>query len=268
MKVNISIKVFLLSMVMLLWSTPSTHAAGDTNEDGQISLSDLTGLINWLLNPDMSNGHTYVDLGLPSGTLWATQNVGANTNYNNGEFFAWGETQEKISYTWQTYQWATADTTITRYAQKGSSLWTSDDAANSQWGGLWRVPTLSQWQELQNYCRWSWALVNGQYGYRITANGTGIFLPAAGYLRDTTPYEENLSGFYWARETSYADSLMAYGFYLDDTDHFWGYRYRYSGRSVRPTLQPSDLLNRFDVNEDGSVTQADVSALVNMLLGK
>ncbi len=258
------IKLICISVAVLLCALP-VHANGDTNEDGRISLADLTCLINWLLNPNTSNNHAYVDLGLPSGTLWATQNIGADGQYDSGAYIAWGETQDKDTYTWQNYQWATADTTLTRYG-KNSALWSSDDAANVLWGGLWRVPTLEQWKELLSYCRWSWALVNGQYGYRISANGTGIFLPAAGYFRNDIHYEDNISGFYWARGTSASDSLMAYGLYLDDSDYLWGYRYRYTGRNIRPVLQPSDLLRRFDVNGDDCVTQADVTALIQILL--
>lgn len=239
---------------------------GDVDEDGSLTAADARALAHYLTRHDdtVVGAQTYVDLGLPSGTLWATMNVGANNSWEAGDYFAWGETQEKSSYTWANYLWATPDTTMTRYTQSGGSLWLVDDVANTQWGGLWRVPTISQWQELVNYCRWSWALVNGQYGYRITANGTGIFLPSAGYWRDGNQYEENLTGFYWAREVFPADSLMAYGFYMDNYDHFWGYRYRYTGRTVRPTLQMSDLL-RYDVNDDGRISLADLTTLVNLL---
>lgn len=258
-------RTLLLSITALLCTIP-VQAAGDTNEDGRVSLSDLTCLINWLLNPDQTGGHNYVDFRLPSGTLWATQNVGADASYEPGDLLAWGETQEKSNYTWQTYKWSTPDTTLTRYAQTSSSLWVVDDAASSQWGGLWRTPTASQWQELREYCTWKWTSVNGNYGYRISAYGNSIFLPAAGYVRDTDYYENNLTGFYWARESSSANAQLAYGLYIDNSGSFWGNRYRYTGRSVRPTLQPADLLHRFDVNNDGLVNQADVQALIAILL--
>lgn len=268
MKSNISLLILLLA-TSLCWMAEvraDNVLRGDVDGDGNLTTADARALANYLTGRGAVNvgTRTYVDLGLPSGTLWATTNVGADNSWEAGDYYAWGETQEKSTYTWANYLWATPDTTITRYAQSGSSLWLVDDVANMQWGGLWRVPTIAQWQELVNYCRWSWALVNGQYGYRVTANGTGIFLPSAGYWRDGNLYEENLTGFYWARDVFPADSLMAYGFYMDNYDHFWGYRYRYTGRSVRPTLQMSDLL-RYDVNGDGHVSLADLTTLVNLL---
>ena len=258
-------KRFYLSIVILLCALP-VRSAGDTNEDGLVSLSDLTCLINWLLNPDETCGHQYVDLRLPSGTLWATQNIGANASYEPGILVAWGETQDKSNYTWQSYQWTLPDTTLTRYIQKRSPLWTIDDAASIQWGGLWRTPTASQWQELMEYCNWHWTSINGQYGYRVSSYGVSIFLPAAGYMRDSNYYENNLSGFYWARESSSSNTLMAYGLYIDESDFVWGNRHRHTGRSIRPALQPSDLLHRFDVNADGQVNQADVHTLIGILL--
>ena len=258
-------KKLLFSITVLLSVLPA-YAAGDTDEDGRVSLSDLTCLVNWLLNPDETRGYQYVDFRLPSGTLWATQNVGANVSYEPGMLVAWGETQGKGSYTWQNYLWALPDTTLTRYTQARSSLWTIDDAASVQWGGLWRTPTASQWQELKDYCSWVWTSVNGQCGYRVSAYGNSIFIPASGYMRDANHYESNLSGFYWARESSSSNTLMAYGLYINESDFLWGNRSRYTGRSIRPTLQPSDLLRRFDVNADGQVSQANVRALIDILL--
>ena len=59
---------------------------------------------------------------------------------------------------------------------------------------------------------------------------------------------------------------MAYGFFMDMSDKFWAYRYRYTGRNVRATLQPADLLRRYDVNGDGCVTVADRDSLIGILI--
>ena len=65
---------------------------------------------------EMIDGHEYVDLGLPSGTLWATCNVGADTPEGYGDYFAWGETEPKEVYSWETYKWCNGDEySMTKY---------------------------------------------------------------------------------------------------------------------------------------------------------
>jgi len=256
----------LLLCIMLWGWLPSLRAGGDVNQDHRTSISDLPWLVQWLLNPDAANGHDYVDLGLPSGTLWATANIGASSTSEAGLFVAWGETKEKSSYSWSTYQWVNAeDTTLTRYSSLRDTLYLSDDVACRMWGGLWQLPSVSQWIELTKYCRWSWALVNGTYGYRISSTSTSIFLPAVGYVRDETYYDANLSGSYWARETYASDSLSAYSFYIDEEYRMWAYRSKYTGRTVRATFNPDDQLLRYDVNGDSIVNISDVVALAQIL---
>ena len=106
--------------------------------------------------------HEYVDLGLPSGLLWATCNVGATSPEDYGDYFAWGETQPKDTYEWSTYQYCNGSyNTLTKYCSNSSygyngftdnltTLLPEDDAATANWGGNWRMPTKEEFQELYN----------------------------------------------------------------------------------------------------------------------
>ncbi|MBR4390381.1 MAG: hypothetical protein IKT00_14575 [Prevotella sp.] len=107
------------------------------------------------------NGHEYVDLGLPSRTLWATCNVGAETPESNGDWFAWGETQPKSNYWWSTYRYGNDMHELTKYCNNSvygyhgftdnlTTLQASDDAATANWGSGWRTPTKDEWEELLN----------------------------------------------------------------------------------------------------------------------
>ena len=106
------------------------------------------------------NGHDYVDLGLPSGTLWATCNVGADAPEDYGEYFAWGESEIKAVYIFVTYKYGNSiDSTLTKYCNNpyygynGFSdtltvLQKGDDVVSVQWGDDWRMPTKKEWEEL------------------------------------------------------------------------------------------------------------------------
>ncbi len=139
------------------------------------------------------NGHAYVDLGLPSGTLWATCNVGAKKPEEYGDYFAWGETEAKEKYNWSTYKYCNGYyNTLTKYCNMSyygyngfsdnlTSLEPSDDAATANWGDGWCMPTMDQWNELVDNTGSRWATQNGVYGRFFTAlNGNSLFLPAAG----------------------------------------------------------------------------------------
>lgn len=117
----------------------------------------ITLLMAWLvpLSVDAGNEHEWVDLGLPSGTLWATCNVGADTPEGFGDYFAWGETAPKDDYSWETYRWCNGYfNTMTKYCTNGSygtvdnrtELDPEDDAAYVNWGSSWRMrPWNSSW---------------------------------------------------------------------------------------------------------------------------
>lgn len=128
------------------------------------------------------NGHAYVDLGLS--VKWATCNVGASSPEEYGNYYAWGETTTKSSYT--------EDNSKTDGVSMSSSIAgdASYDAARANWGGTWRLPTASESQELIDNCTWTWTTQGGKNGYKVTSekNGNSIFLPAAGCRYSMTLY--------------------------------------------------------------------------------
>ena len=192
--------------------------------------------------------HAYVDLGLPSGLLWATCNVGADSPEGNGDYFAWGETQPKSVYNWSTYQYCMGSAnTLTKYCNNASygyngftdnliTLLPEDDAATVNWGSDWRMPTLAEWQELYNNTTCTWTQQSGVNGRLFTAsNGNSLFLPAAGHRDGSSLDYAGSRGFYWSISlyTDYPLDAM----YFDFTSGYFNvYRYyeRLFGFTVRP----------------------------------
>ena len=193
------------------------------------------------------NGHYYVDLGLPSGTLWAYTNVGASSPEEYGDYFAWGETTTKSTYNWSTYKWCNgSNTTMTKYNTSSSygtvdnktELDLEDDAAYVNWGNQWRMPSQEQFKELINsdYTTTEWTTVNGVCGRLITSksNGNSIFLPAAGCRDDSSLYYAGSSGNYWSRTLGTGYPYYAWGLFFSSDYVRTSYYYRYYGHSVRP----------------------------------
>lgn len=104
-------------------------------------------------HPQYGKEHPAVDLGLPSGTLWAEYNIGANTPEETGDFYAWGEIYMKDEYTTNNYSWIKNQTLI-KYNNKDNltTLMQSDDAASFAWGKEWGIPTSGEITELVSYC--------------------------------------------------------------------------------------------------------------------
>jgi len=149
-----------------------------------------------------------IDLGLPSGTLWASCNVGATKSEEYGGYYAWGETEEKEKYTWSTYKWCDdTSTKLTKYCSKSeygivdnkTVLDMNDDVAHVKWGGEWRMPTIREVWELIDNTTKEWITQNGVIGCKYTSktNGNSIFLPAAGAYGDGI-YGEG-DGYYWTQ---------------------------------------------------------------------
>ena len=194
-----------------------------------------------------TGGHEYVDLGLS--VKWATCNVGATKPEEYGDYFAWGVTIPKSTYSWSTYKWCRgSEYTQTKYCTDSSygkvdnktTLDLSDDAARANWGGSWRMPTQAEQDELREKCTWTWTTQNGVKGYKVTSksNGKSIFLPAAGYRDDSSLGDAGSSGYYWSSSlyTGYPSSAWLVSF---DSDYvnWYSYGYRYYGLSVRPVCQ-------------------------------
>ena len=191
--------------------------------------------------------HEYVDLGLPSGTLWATCNVGADTPEDYGDYFAWGETQLKDTYTWSTYQYCNGSyNTLTKYCSNSSygyngftddltTLLPEDDAATANWGSGWRMPTKEEWEELLDNTTVTWTTQNGVNGRLFTAsNGNSLFLPAAGYRSSSSLYGAGSYGNYWSSSLITDYPIYAWGFYFYSGSYYMNGGNRYYGQSVRP----------------------------------
>ena len=224
----------------------------DTNSDGVIGIADVTSIIDYILAggiwpwEDPQDDHDWVDLGLPSGTLWATFNVGASAPEDYGDYFAWGETAPKDYIDWSTYKWCNGSyTTMTKYCTNSSygyngftdgktELDPEDDAAHVNWGPSWRMPTTEQQRELYEKCSSTWTTLNGVSGRLFTGpNGNTLFLPAAGCRWDESLYYAGSHGFYWSRTLNSSYSYIAYGLYFDSNGVDWNDYYRDNGRSVR-----------------------------------
>jgi uncharacterized protein (TIGR02145 family) len=178
--------------------------------------------------------HAYVDLGLPSGLLWATCNVGADTPEDYGDYFAWGETQPKSVYNYDTYQYYDGNN-LTKYTGSDglATLLPEDDAATANWGNGWRMPTQTEWQELLDNTTSTLTTQNGVYGRLFTAsNGNSIFLPAAGWRRNSSLDYAGSYGYYWSSSLSDDFQYDAWHFFL--YDYSVGSNPRYLGLTVRP----------------------------------
>ena len=138
-----------------------------------------------------------VDLGLPSGTLWATCNVGADAPEEYGDFYAWGETATKPTYSWSNYLYASGSSSTVQDIGENIAG-TEYDVAATLWGSEWVMPTLDQANELLRKCSASLATVNKVKGLRFKGpNGNTIFFPMTGYKYDSNYSNEGLQTYLW-----------------------------------------------------------------------
>ena len=193
-----------------------------------------------------TNVHKYVDLGLPSGLLWATCNLGASKPEESGNYYAWAETSIKSNYSWSTYKYCNGSNfTMTKYCDNSSygtvdnktSLELSDDVARASWGGSWRMPTYEEISELHSNCTWLWTTQNGIYGYKVTGpNGNSIFLPAAGRRERENLVNVGTNGYYWSPLLSSSNASCAYSLAFYSSSHHTNFSNRYYGFNVRPVM--------------------------------
>ena len=162
------------------------------------------------------NGHTWIDLDLPSGTKWATCNVGANSPDEYGDYYAWGETTTKTTYNSSNYT----------YTDNPTTLPFDRDAATANWGSGWRMPTQAELQELLDNCTTTWTTQNGVNGRLfIGPNGNSIFLPT-----------NSTYGLCWSSSLYSSGTSNAYCIFFASDDIFMSYSVRYSGNYVRAVL--------------------------------
>lgn len=210
-----------------------------------------------------------VDLGLPSGTKWASANIGATKPEQYGDYFAWGETtgynEGKTDFSWKNYKWASKgyNGSINKYTVPDNLTdgeWYSgdtfvgdnkttldltgdqiDDVARAKWGGKWRMPTFEEIVELRKECNWTKATVNGIDGYRVSSKAPGnqnsIFLPFTGKRIGTSLEDNGVSGSYWSSSLRRDCSLDAYAMYLGQYNTNESNYDRYRGCAVRPVCK-------------------------------
>lgn len=226
-----------------------------------LTILSLSLTISSCKDQTIYNGHEYVDLGLS--VKWATCNVGAQNPEDYGGFFAWGETESKSTFLWENYRFyvsgdypvelVTADNKLrfSKYTfdqtyhdsiDNKTILDLSDDVAHVQWGGNWRMPTKEESKELIDDCTWTWTIVNGVNGYKVTSNKPGytdrsIFLPAAGAIFDTIPRQVGSYGAYWINslqtERTIPDiNACTMEFHKGQIKEYWIWRVQ--GLPVRP----------------------------------
>jgi hypothetical protein len=253
-----------LLAALLLMSTQTVLAQKMkvTTTDNQVVEFDISNVKDVTFeDAEPEDDHAWVDLGLPSGTLWATCNVGANSPEEFGDYFAWGETQPKEVYDWSTYIWMKEGgqptrTRINKYTCEDgqtNACWYSggkfvgdgrtellpeDDAATANWGSAWQMPSLTQIKELYNksYTTTVWTTQEGVRGRLITSNSNGnsIFLPATGYHDATSSRDVGVKGYYWSRSLYIDNASSGKRLWFDASRIGATDEYRCNGQTVRP----------------------------------
>jgi len=213
-----------------------------------------------------TDNHDWIDLGLPSGTKWATCNLGASKPDEYGNYYAWGEVTTKKQYLISNYKHCSGTSySMTKYCvdsdfgvvDNKQTLETIDDAVMQNWGKNWRMPTQDECQELLNACYWTWGQQNDITGCVVTSKyaskSNSIFLPAAGYKSNATVYKLNEWGYYWTSSLpgGYCNLACYFGFYESNSPTIGGFNYRERGQTIRPVCITSVPISRVTLQTNG-----------------
>ena len=216
-----------------------------------------SGEYGWRVVSSAPAGVEAVDLGLPSGTLWASCNIGATTPEGYGDYFAWGEVEpyynsldpltwksgKENGYAWSSYRYDNSaghdGSSFSKYTGSDYSvLQPEDDAARYNWGINWRMPTNDELWELINNTDKEWTTINSVTGYKFkkkTDASVFIFLPSGIGVNGTSVLYENTRGEYWSSTDVTETGDLAYKAYFinDGTVSSGAGGYRCLGRNVR-----------------------------------
>ena len=184
--------------------------------------------------------HDSVDLGLPSGTLWATMNVGANAPEEDGNYYAFGEIETKSNYTTSTYKFydeQTSDCTKYNSTDGISELELEDDVANLLWGGYWRIPEYSDYEELVANCTKTEETINNKQGYRFTSNinGNSIFIARPKEMRGTSLSDS--TGIWSSTVDGWSEEIRN-GVQINLSSNVANPSPRFFGMVIRPVMTP------------------------------
>lgn len=239
---NRALKVIVALMLMMVVSSSFVWKVAANN-----GKRPLTGTLN---------GHKWVDLGLPSGVLWATCNIGASDSLEKGDYFAWGEVEPKEDYLWETYKWSNDRDKLTKYCNNPrygyksfvdsiTAIEPCDDAATVNWGAGWRTPTVEDFEELLDVCKWDWKeefidqpnglplVMNG--GYLVTGpNGNSIFLRPTGFK--CPGIQDSHIGYYWTK--TLRSDWYPYSLTFTRQGHSYNHIYYWSSRIYGIPIRP------------------------------
>lgn len=219
----------------------------------KIGLAEITPLAFTVNSSDIKQ-HEAVDLGLR--VEWATMNIGAGSDLQPGDFYAWGEVTPKGYYSWDSYKWGT-DASLSKYneSDRKTYLDSEDDAAVVNWGGEWRMPTVDEFQELIDNCTITWKASEvdrkgniTQYGYyTFTRNNQSIRIPAVGfknqYLHEVGNSGSGVYLRYWTSNlnttkkvgsTDVIDKTLGQNSNITGTNKQMGVYSRFYGLPIRP----------------------------------
>ena len=206
---------------------------------------------------ERSSAYEYVDLGLS--VYWATFNIGATKPEEYGDYYAWGETETKTDYSWESYKWCNGSAnTLTKYCDNSEYgnidnkylLDPDDDVAHVKWGGKWYMPTIEEIGELMDKCSWILETRGNIEGLKVTGpNGKSIFLPSAGFYSGTElieldMFENSNVGYIWSSNRRNNNFSYCFFYYsgADGMDMLCSNTcYRYLGFPVRPVCPSENL---------------------------
>ena len=244
--------------------SPSSENGENGSNSGNGNVSAVS-----VFKSGTQDGHDYVDLGLTSGTQWATANVGASKAQDYGNYYAWGEVTTKEVYNWKTYKYGTYNydkdySNLIKYnlSDNKTTLDPADDAAHVNWGGKWVVPADKDFEELLAECYWQWtdnynnSNVEGYIVYKAKSSSdkgvkiyeyetpsssyklsdAHIFLPAAGYCERGVLISNGSGGYYWSSSLDTGNPSCAWFVSFNSGSMYDFYASRYFGHSVRAVI--------------------------------